>query len=74
MCEVKMLTRIVIELEAEERNALSRWAETDLRNIRDQARIILRNEMVRRGLLEAKGKKGSSKGNQEKPHKGDCNG
>lgn len=46
-----MLQRLTINLSQLERQALKMVAELDLRDIRDEARRILRKELVRRGLL-----------------------
>jgi hypothetical protein len=44
-------SRITVTLEREERSALMRLAEAELRDPRDQARLILRHELQQRGLL-----------------------
>jgi hypothetical protein len=43
--------RITITLEREERSALMQLAGRELREPRDQARYILRNELQRLGLI-----------------------
>lgn len=47
-----MLQRLTINLSQLERQALKTVAELDLRDIRDEARLIVRSELVRRGFLE----------------------
>ena len=44
-------TRITIALEQQERSALMKLASAELRSPRDQARFVLRRELVRCGLL-----------------------
>lgn len=46
------MNRIVISLGKQERTALLRLAQNELRSPRDQARYVLRKEMERLGLLE----------------------
>ena len=46
-----METRITVTLTPKERFALSTLAERELRSMRDQLRIILRNELIKLGLL-----------------------
>ncbi len=48
-----MLERLTISLSESERVALQRVAESDLRSIRDEARLFLRRELQRRGFLES---------------------
>ena len=45
------LRRIVVSLSGAERSALTELAERELREPRDQARLILRCELERLGLL-----------------------
>ena len=47
-----METRMMVMLDAVERNALSEWAQTELRDPRDQIRLFVREALERRGLLE----------------------
>jgi K+-sensing histidine kinase KdpD len=47
-----MLERITINLTGLERQALEAVARAELRNIREQARFTLRQELERRGLLK----------------------
>jgi hypothetical protein len=44
-------TRIQIELDSDERRGLTILAQRELRSIRDQARKIIRSELVRLSLL-----------------------
>ena len=44
--------RITITFTRSERSALMKLAEQELRDPRDQARLILREELERRGLLK----------------------
>ena len=46
-----MVTRLRVVLEQAEYSALLKAALDELRNPSDEARFILRNELVRRGLL-----------------------
>lgn len=46
-----MLSRLTITLDASERAALQKAAGSDLRDIRDQARYILRRELAKSGFL-----------------------
>ena len=48
-----MLTRITVTLTTQERDALRALAEKELRDTRAQAALIIREELQRRGLLEA---------------------
>lgn len=45
------MARITITLRAEERDALHRLAETERRDPRAQAALLIRHELERRGLL-----------------------
>jgi hypothetical protein len=56
----KMAGRIVINLEPEERSALGKLAGEELRDPREQVRFILRQELERRGLIDAKKAKASN--------------
>jgi len=46
------MTRIVVTLDKDERQALSVLALNELRDPRLQARYLIRNELERRGLLQ----------------------
>ena len=46
-----METRMMVMLDDVERNALTEWAETELRDPRDQIRLVVREALERRGLL-----------------------
>lgn len=46
-----MTTRLTITLEPSERNALDELSINELRDPRDQIKIILRRELIRLGLL-----------------------
>jgi len=46
-----MLTRLVIVLDSQERDALQAMAERDMRGLKDQARYVLRETLDRCGLL-----------------------
>jgi len=48
-----MLTRIPIMLDERDIHALSRLAKHEYRDIRQQAAILIRQELERRGLLAA---------------------
>ena len=50
-----MATRIQITLSGAERSALAELAEMELRDLRDQLRHILRQELMCRGLLAPDG-------------------
>jgi hypothetical protein len=43
--------RVTIQLEIQERDALVTLAQIERRDPRDQAALIIRDELVRRGLL-----------------------
>ncbi|MBC8254057.1 MAG: hypothetical protein H8E35_08510 [Ardenticatenia bacterium] len=49
------MTRLQVVLDPTEANALARWAASELRDPRDQIRLVLRQELERRGLLKATG-------------------
>ncbi len=49
-----MLERLTINLSQLERQALEKIATVELRDLRDQARFILRQEFERRGFLTVK--------------------
>lgn len=49
-----MVSRIMVTLEKEERSALSDLARCELRDIRDQVRFLIRQELERQGLLAYK--------------------
>lgn len=49
----EVLRKIVLLLNGPERSALTRLAEQELRDPRDQARLILRRELEYQGLLPA---------------------
>ncbi len=42
---------IVLPLDGQERSALAKLAEREMRDLRDQARFMLRSELQRQGLL-----------------------
>lgn len=46
-----MLERLTINLTSQERKALQIIADSEMRDIRDQIRFLLRNELESRGLL-----------------------
>lgn len=46
------VTRIYLVLESEERRALGKLAQAEMRDVRDQARFIVCQELKRRGLIE----------------------
>jgi hypothetical protein len=48
-----MVTRLIISLDGEERNALNELSQKELRDPRDQIRILLRLELERIGLLKS---------------------
>lgn len=47
-----MLTKLTIVLSDEERIALQKLGEQEMRGMKDQARYLVRNELQRRGFLE----------------------
>jgi len=47
-----MVNRVKVVLPQEEYSALLKLSESELRNPQDQIRAVLRQELVRRGLLE----------------------
>ncbi len=47
-----MINRVKVVLPQEEYSALLKLSESELRNPQDQIRAVLRQELVRRGLLE----------------------
>jgi len=51
--EGMMVTRLTVTLEQSEYSALLRVSESELRDPRDQIRFVLRQELERRGLLQA---------------------
>lgn len=61
------MARITVTLREDERQALVAMAASELRDPRDQARAILREEMQRRGLLkgEIKSSQQVGKGGQK---------
>ena len=54
-----MSVRMFIGLEPAERSALMKLAEMELRSPRDQLRVILREELKKRGLLRSTDKRDS---------------
>ena len=46
-----MSTRLMVSLTSSEANALARIADVELRDPREQLRLLLRQELQRRGLL-----------------------
>jgi hypothetical protein len=46
-----MMSRVVITLRVEEREALIKWASSELRTPNDQARYIIRIALQNKGLL-----------------------
>lgn len=48
-----MLERLTINLSKNEKQALEAIAISELRNLREQVRFILRQEFTRRGLLQS---------------------
>jgi hypothetical protein len=51
-----MLTRLTIVLSDEERIALQKLCEQEMRGMKDQARYLLRAELEHQGLLDAEPK------------------
>ncbi len=47
------MVRLQVMLDPAEAEALATWAECELRDPRDQIRLVLRRELERLGLLEA---------------------
>ncbi len=47
------MVRLQIVLDPGEAEALAMWAESELRDPRDQIRLVLRRELQLRGLLDA---------------------
>jgi hypothetical protein len=45
------MVRLQIVLDPAEAEALAMWAESELRDPRDQIRLVVRRELERRGLL-----------------------
>jgi hypothetical protein len=45
------MVRLQIVLDPAEADALAAWAESELRDPRDQIRLVVRRELERRGLL-----------------------
>jgi hypothetical protein len=48
----KNMVRLMITLSEKEAEALARWARSQLREPRDQIRILLQKELVRRELIQ----------------------
>lgn len=46
------MVRLQIVLDPNEANVLAKWAASELRDPRDQIRLVLRKELERRGLIE----------------------
>jgi len=46
------MVRLMITLSEKEAEALARWARSQLREPRDQIRILLQKELVRRELIQ----------------------
>ncbi len=47
-----MLTRITLDLEHEEREAMQVLARQELRGLKEQIRYVIRQEVQQRGLLQ----------------------
>ena len=62
-----MLSRLSVTISDGERKALQALAEYELRGINEQARLIIRRDLERRGLLG----KASALGKQEKLNGGE---
>jgi hypothetical protein len=45
------MVRLQVMLDPAEADALATWAESELRDPRDQIRLVVRQELKRRGLL-----------------------
>ena len=45
------MVRLQVHLDPSEADALARWAASELRDPRDQIRLLLRRELKQRGLL-----------------------
>ena len=64
------MVRLQVVLDPSEADALAQWAASELRDPRDQVRLVLRQELQRRGLLQptedvADGQDASSQADQE---------
>lgn len=63
------MVRLQVVLDPAEAEALAMWAASELRDPRDQIRLVLRQELERRGLLQVtehahKGLEGPSQANR----------
>ena len=63
------MVRLQVVLDPAEAEALAMWAASELRDPRDQIRLVLRQELERRGLLQVtehapKGQEGPSQAEQ----------
>jgi hypothetical protein len=63
------MVRLQVVLDPAEAEALAMWAKSELRDPRDQIRLVVRRELERRGLLQVteqapKGQEGPSQGNR----------
>ena len=50
------MVRLQVVLDSSEAKALNQWAESELREPRDQIRFVLRQALKERGLLQDSGK------------------
>lgn len=60
------MSRVVVSLQPDEREALLNLANAELRTPRDQARLILIEALQRRGLLSSSGNKTHLKENEKR--------
>jgi hypothetical protein len=60
-----MLERLTINLSENEKQALEIIATSEMRNLREQARFILRQEFERRGLLKSDPTSNKSRGQKK---------
>ena len=68
------MVRLQIVLDPAEAEALAMWAESELRDPRDQIRLVLRRELERRGLLKVSEDAPEGQGDPSRPDQKDRKG
>jgi hypothetical protein len=66
------MVRLQVVLDPAEADALARWAASELRDPRDQLRLVLRQELERRGLLRFTERMPTGQEGLAQPDRGDA--
>jgi len=60
-----MMPRFTVKMSEAEIEALKKLAASEIRDFRNQARLIIKEDLIRRGLLETDGAQSIKEGNSK---------